>query len=82
MPAREPAQAGPRKLTREAGRLGSTTARLKLKGIDGKAHKQGSVWFNSSQNERPHQGSTFYRLFFWKQEEIRKDDRKAAAWPP
>ena len=39
-------------------RLGSTAARLKLKGIDGGPHKQRSVWFNSSQREEPYQGLT------------------------
>ena len=41
-------------LTREADRLGSTAARLKLKGIDGKEHNQGSMWFNSILSERPY----------------------------
>ena len=45
-------------LTREVGRLGSTAARLKLKGIDGGPHKQRSVWFNSTQHEAPHLGLT------------------------
>ena len=39
-------------------RLGSTAARLKLKGIDGGPHKQRSVWFNSTQREEPYQGLT------------------------
>ena len=39
-------------------RLGSTVARLKLKGIDGDPHKQRSVWFNSMQREEPYQGLT------------------------
>ena len=39
-------------------RLGSTVARLKLKGIDGDPHKQRSVWFNSMQREAPYQGLT------------------------
>ena len=41
-------------------RLGSTVARLKLKGIDGDPHKQRSVWFNSMQREEPYQGLTCY----------------------
>ena len=41
-------------LTREVGRLGSTVARLKLKGIDGGPHKQRSVWFNSRLHEEPY----------------------------
>src|SRR5690348_2892600 len=42
-------------LTHEMVRLGSTVARLKLKGIDGDPHKQRSVWFNSMQREEPYQ---------------------------
>ena len=42
------------KLTREVDRLGSTVARLKLKGIDGGPHKQRSMWFNSKQREEPY----------------------------
>ena len=45
-------------LTREVGRLGSTAARLKLKGIDGDPHKQRSVWFNSMPREEPYPGLT------------------------
>jgi hypothetical protein len=45
-------------LTREVPRLGSTAARLKLKGIDGGPHKQRSVWFNSMQRAEPYQGWT------------------------
>ena len=50
--------------TREVDRLGSTAARLKLKGIDGDPHNLWSVWFNSRRNEGPHQGLTCYRTFF------------------
>ena len=37
-------------------RLGSTVARLKLKGIDGDPHKRWSMWFNSTQREEPYLG--------------------------
>src|ERR671928_486883 len=47
------------KLTREVPRLGSTAARLKLKGIDGGPHKQRSMWLNSTQREEPYQGLTY-----------------------
>ena len=47
------------KLTREVDRLGSTAARLKLKGIDGGPHKQRSMWLNSTQREEPYQGLTY-----------------------
>src|SRR5574339_867243 len=46
------------KLTREVPRLGSTAARLKLKGIDGGPHKRWSMWFNSKQREEPYLGLT------------------------
>ena len=35
-------------------RLGSTAARLKLKGIDGGPHKRWSMWFNSMIREEPY----------------------------
>src|ERR687893_1654202 len=46
-------------LTREVDRLGSTAARLKLKGIDGGPHKQRSVRFNSTQRAEPYQALTW-----------------------
>ena len=45
-------------LTHEVPRLGSTAARLKLKGIDGGPHKRWSMWFNSTQREEPYQPLT------------------------
>ena len=42
-------------------RLGSTAARLKLKGIDGGPHKRWSMWFNSKQREEPYLGLTCTR---------------------
>ena len=45
-------------LTREVCRLGSTAARLKLKGIDGGPHKRRSVRFNSTQRAEPYPGLT------------------------
>ena len=45
-------------LTHEVPRLGSTAARLKLKGIDGGPHKRWSMWFNSTQREEPYLGLT------------------------
>ncbi len=36
------------KLTHKVLRLGSTVARLRLKGIDGGPHKRWSMWFNST----------------------------------
>ena len=40
--------------TREVNRLGSTVARLKLKGIDGDPHKRWMMWINSMQREEPY----------------------------
>ena len=37
-------------------RLGSTAARLKLKGIDGGSHKRWSMWLNSRLREEPYPG--------------------------
>ena len=45
--------------TREVGRLGSTAARLKLKGIDGGPHKRRSVRFNSTRRAEPYRGLTW-----------------------
>ena len=45
-------------LTHEVPRLGSTAARLKLKGIDGGPHKRWSMWFNSTQRAEPYLGLT------------------------
>ena len=42
----------------EVSRLGTTSASLKLKGIDGGPHKQRSVWFNSTQRAEPYPGLT------------------------
>ena len=43
-------------------RLGSTAARLKLKGIDGGPHKRRSMRINSMQREEPYQGLTWTGL--------------------
>ena len=41
-------------LTREVDRLGSTVARLRLKGIYGDPHKRWMMWINSMQREEPY----------------------------
>src|SRR6266496_3754897 len=41
-------------LTLMHDRLGSTAARLKLKGIDGDPHKRWIMWINSMQREKPY----------------------------
>ena len=46
-------------LRREISRLGTTTARLKPKGIDGGLHKRWSMWFNSKQRAKPYQSLTY-----------------------
>ena len=51
------------KLTREVIRLGSTLARVKLKGIDGGPHKRWSMWFNSMQREEPYLALTSTESF-------------------
>ena len=40
---------------RQVFHLGSTFARMKLKGIDRDPHKRWSMWFNSKQREEPYQ---------------------------
>jgi hypothetical protein len=50
------------KLTREVDRLGSTAARLKLKGIDGGPHKRWMMWINSMQREEPYLPLTWQEL--------------------
>src|SRR3712207_8808711 len=52
-------------LTLQALRLGSTAARLKLKGIDGGPHKRWSMWFNSTQRAEPYLG--------WNPSEVSRD---------
>ncbi len=50
-------------LTREVDRLGSTVARLKLKGIDGDPHKRWMMWINSMQREKPYLPLTCLECF-------------------
>ena len=45
-------------LTQSVTRLGSTAARLKLKGIDGGPHKRWSMWINTSLTVEPYPGLT------------------------
>src|SRR5476649_2772230 len=67
------------KLTREVDRLGSTVARLKLKGIDGGPHKRWSMWFNSMQREEPYLGLNCGGRF-WKQSFSFGSRHRGAAW--
>ena len=65
-------------LTHQVVRLGSTVARLKLKGIDGDPHKQRSVWFNSMRREEPYQGLTCRQNFV--KAEVLRGAGTGAAW--
>ena len=58
--------------------LGSTVARLKLKGIDGGPHKRRSMWFNSMIREEPYLGLKVSE--FCRKVEGRKDTKLGAAW--
>ena len=82
MLATSPIFVGEDKLTREASRLGSTAARLKLKGIDGDLHNQWIMWFNSRRTEGPYPGLTCYRFTIQKWKRIRNfvDDSTGVAW--
>ncbi len=60
-------------------RLGSTTARLKLKGIDGGPHKRWSMWFNSIQREEPYLGLNRSRKLM-KVSPPARDCCRGAAW--
>src|SRR5919199_5294230 len=59
--------------------MGTTAARLKLKGIDGGPHKQRSVWFNSMQRAEPYLDltCTWYRA---ERQGTRKGGCTDAAW--
>ena len=61
-------------------RLGSTAARLKLKGIDGDLHKQWIMRFNSMINEEPYQGLKPQRRFL-EIDSFRKNVGAGDAWP-
>src|SRR6188768_129111 len=60
-------------------RLGSTLARVKLKGIDGDPHKRWSMWFNSTQREEPYLGSNGCRPSV-KADLPARDCSRGAAW--
>ncbi len=60
-------------------RLGSTAARLKLKGIDRGPHKRWSMWFNSKQREEPYLGLTSWCKPL-ERGALLRDTRTDAAW--
>ena len=59
-------------------RLGTTTARLKLKGIDGDPHKRWSMWFNSLIREEPYLLLTYLEPF--RDERVLLNQDTGAAW--
>ena len=66
-------------LTREVDRLGSTVARLKLKGIDGDPHKRWMMWINSMQREKPYLPLT-WQTTPCNEEGSQEDLHTGAAW--
>ena len=60
-------------------RLGTTAARLKLKGIDGGPHKRWSMWLNSRQREEPYPDLTYARRSV-KADVLFGDGHTGAAW--
>ncbi len=61
-------------------RLGSTIARLKLKGIDGGPHKRWSMWFNSTQREEPYLGLTSREFCRNTEVPLTRNPMTGAAW--
>ena len=61
-------------------RLGSTIARLKLKGIDGGPHKRWSMWFNSKQREEPYPVLTSMESFRDEGVPVYRSHETGAAW--
>ena len=61
-------------------RLGSTIARLKLKGIDGGPHKRWSMWFNSKQREEPYPVLTSMESFRDEGVPACRNHETGAAW--
>ena len=58
--------------------LGSTFARMKLKGIDGGPHKRWSMWFNSMIREEPYLLLTYLEPF--RDERVLLNQDTGAAW--
>jgi hypothetical protein len=57
--------------------LGSTSATMKLKGIDGGPHKRWSMWFNSMIREEPYLGSNVSAT---PERGFLRDAKQGAAW--
>ena len=53
---------------------------MKLKGIDGSPHKQWSMWFNSTQREKPYQGLTSREVGVMADVLLRKNSVTGGAW--
>ena len=64
--------------TKSLGSGGSMVARLKLKGIDGRAHQRWSLRFNLTQHGETHQVQTWEGLTVWKHF---LDFMGGGAWP-
>ena len=60
------------------GSGGTTTARLKLEGIDGRAHQGWSLWLNLNQHGKTYQDQTF---FMTDQLKTVQDIACGGAWP-
>ncbi len=61
--------------------LGSTVARLKLKGIDGGSHKRWSMWINSKQRAEPYLGLTCLDAYLETESAaLRGETYTGAAW--
>ncbi len=54
-----------KQLTREIHRLGSTSARMELKGIGEDLHKWWSMWFNAILRAKPYQFLNIFYYFFY-----------------
>src|SRR3989338_9230575 len=63
-------------------RLGSTAARLKLKGIDGDSHKRSNMRFNSMVREEPYQGLKCMQKFAGNGGRLTRTAYTGAAWLP
>src|SRR6187549_3235711 len=65
---------------REALRLGSMVARLKLKGIDGGSHKRWMMWLNSRLREEPYPSLDMFRNPSERRECSQESLYTGAAW--
>ena len=71
-------KAAPYEKSKSLGSGGSMVARLKLKGIDGRAHQRWSLRFNLTQHGETYQVQTWWGLTVWKHF---LDFMGGGAWP-